>query len=155
MCLTKLLETYTTEINTTETKINVTEINTTETKINVTEINTTETKTNVTEINTTETKINVTEINTTEMKALKCKPSSQFAYNYSINVLSKYSNIISHRSSKASRHINLRRSTHRYPKVNTSIILYLRFRMVYILVNATALGLTYPAARGIGAIGQL
>ena len=75
------------------------------------------------------------------MKALKCKPSAQFAYNYNINVLSKCSNIISHRllifegrhndhrSSKVgtsiirrsthrssifeSRHINRRRSTHR------------------------------------------
>ena len=34
------------------------------------------------------------------MNALTCKPSAQFAYNYSINVLSKCSNIISHRSSK-------------------------------------------------------
>ena len=33
------------------------------------------------------------------MKALKCKPSTQFAYNYTINVLSKCSNIISHLSS--------------------------------------------------------
>ena len=80
------------------------------------------------------------------MKALKCKPSAQFAYNYSINVLSKCSNIISHRSSKVDRHIdhrsskvdtstiNLRRSTHqssifegrhidhRSSKVDTSII---------------------------------
>ena len=48
------------------------------------------------------------------MKALKCKPSVQFAYNYSINVLSKCSNIISHRSSVfESRHIDLRRLTHR------------------------------------------
>ena len=63
------------------------------------------------------------------MKALKCKPSPQFAYNYTINVLSKCSNIISYRSSVfegrhndhqsskvdtsifESRHINLRRST--------------------------------------------
>ena len=43
----------------------------------------------------------------TTMKALKCKPSAQFAYNYTINVLSKCSNIISHRSS------SLRRSTQR------------------------------------------
>ena len=67
------------------------------------------------------------------MKALKCNPSAQFAYNYTINVSSKCGNIISHRSSvfegrhKAidlrssahrssifeSRHIGLRRSTHR------------------------------------------
>ena len=65
------------------------------------------------------------------MKALKCKPSAQFAYNYSINVLSKCSNIISHRSSIfegqhihhrslklgtsifESRHIDLQRLTHR------------------------------------------
>ena len=65
------------------------------------------------------------------MKALKCKPSAQFAYNYTINVSSKCGNIISHRSSKVehnaidlrrsahqssifeSRHIDLRRSTHR------------------------------------------
>ena len=64
------------------------------------------------------------------MKALKCKPSAQFAYNYTISVLSKCSNIISHRSSVfesrhndhqsskvdtsifESRHIDLRRSTH-------------------------------------------
>ena len=71
------------------------------------------------------------------MKALECKPSAQFAYNYSINVLSKCSNIISHRSSKVDRHtrviitstpakvdtsiIDLRRSRHRSLKVNTSI----------------------------------
>ena len=67
------------------------------------------------------------------MKALKCKPSAQFAYNYTINVSSKCGNIISHRSSVfegrhnaidlrrsahrssifESRHIDLRRSTHR------------------------------------------
>ena len=67
------------------------------------------------------------------MKALKCKPSAQFAYNYTINVPSKFCNIISHRSSVfegrhnaidlrrsahrssifESRHIDLRRSTHR------------------------------------------
>ena len=58
---------------------------------------------------------------------------------YSINVLSKYSSLISHRSSKADtstvdhrsskvntsisegQHIVLRRSTHRSPKVDTSI----------------------------------
>ena len=61
------------------------------------------------------------------MKALKCKASAQFAYNYSINVLSKCSNIISHqsRSSKVDisifegRHIDLRKLTHRSPKVDT------------------------------------
>ena len=43
-------------------------------------------------------------------------------YNYSINVLSKCSNIISHRSSIfEDRHIDLRRSTHRSPKADTSI----------------------------------
>ena len=77
-----------------------------------------------------------------EMKALKCKPSAQFAYNYTINVSSKCGNIISHRSSVfegrhnaidlrrsahrssifESRHIDLRRSTHRSSKVDTSII---------------------------------
>ena len=71
------------------------------------------------------------------MKALKCKPSAQFAYNYSINVLSKCSNIISHRSSvfegqcldlQRSAHrspkvdIDLRKSTHRPSKVDTSTI---------------------------------
>ena len=51
------------------------------------------------------------------MKALKCKPSAQFAYNYSINVSSKCSNIISHRSSiLEGRHIDRRSS-----KVDTSI----------------------------------
>ena len=46
------------------------------------------------------------------MKALKCKPSAQFAYNYSINVLSKCISIISHRSSIfEGRHIDHRRST--------------------------------------------
>ena len=81
------------------------------------------------------------------MKAPKCKPSVQFAYNYSINVLSKCSNIISHRSSIfkgsthqsskgqhinnrflkvgtstfESRHINLRKLAHRSLKVDTSI----------------------------------
>ena len=50
------------------------------------------------------------------MKALKCKPSAQFAYNYTINVLSKCSNIISHRSSVFevdTTAIDLRRSVHR------------------------------------------
>ena len=67
------------------------------------------------------------------MKALKCKPSAQFAYNYTSNVSSKCGNIISHRSLVfegrhnvidlrrsahrssifESRHIDLRRSTHR------------------------------------------
>ena len=57
------------------------------------------------------------------MKALKCKPSEKFAYNYSINVLSKCSNIISHRSLIfEGRHIDLRRLTHRYSKVVTLII---------------------------------
>ena len=57
-----------------------------------------------------------------EMKALKCKPSAQFAYNYSINVLSKCSNIISHRSSIIeNRHIDLRRSTHRSSKVDIDL----------------------------------
>ena len=52
------------------------------------------------------------------MKALKCKPSAQFAYNYTINFLSKCSNIISHRSSvfegqhNGTSIILLRRSTH-------------------------------------------
>ena len=54
------------------------------------------------------------------MKALKCKPSAQFAYNYTIimiNVLSRCSNIISHRSSiLEGRHIDRRSS-----KVDTSI----------------------------------
>ena len=69
------------------------------------------------------------------MNVLKCKPSAQFAYNYSINVLSKCSNIIftsifegqhiDHRSSKVDtstsegRHIDLRKSTHRSSKVHT------------------------------------
>ena len=49
-------------------------------------------------------------------------------YNYSINVLSMCSNIISHRSSKVNtsniegRHFNHRRSTHRSSMVDTSII---------------------------------
>ena len=59
------------------------------------------------------------------MKALKCEPSAQFAYNYTINVLSKCSNIISHRSSRSTqrplifegRHID-----HPSSKVDTSII---------------------------------
>ena len=85
------------------------------------------------------------------MKALKCKPSAYFACSYSINILSKYSSLISHRpsmfegrhidyrSSKVdtsitdlrrsthrssvfeSQHIHLRRSTHRSSKVDTSI----------------------------------
>ena len=51
------------------------------------------------------------------MKGLNCKPSVQFAYNYTINVLSKCSNIISHRSSiLKSRHNDSRSS-----KVDTSI----------------------------------
>ena len=52
---------------------------------------------------------------TIQMKALKCKPSAQFAYNYTINVSSKCGNIISHRSSVfEGRHnaIDLRRSAH-------------------------------------------
>ena len=52
------------------------------------------------------------------MKALKCKPSVQFAYNYTINVLSKYSNIIPHRSSVFEGRHNDDRSS----KVGTSII---------------------------------
>ena len=85
-----------------------------------------------------------------KMKALKCKPSALFAYSYSINILSKYSSLISHRpsifegrhiyyrSSKVDtsitdlrrsthrssffegQHIHLRKSTHRSPKVDTS-----------------------------------
>ena len=52
------------------------------------------------------------------MKGLKCKPSAQFAYNYSVNVLSKCSSIISHRPSiLEGQHIN-----HRSSKVDTSII---------------------------------
>ena len=51
------------------------------------------------------------------MKTLKFKPSAQFAYNYIINVLSKCSNIISHRSSIfEGRHID-----HRSSKIDTSI----------------------------------
>ena len=50
------------------------------------------------------------------MKALKCKSLAQFAYNYTINVLSKCSNIISHRSSIfEGRHIY-----HRSSKIDTS-----------------------------------
>ena len=71
------------------------------------------------------------------MKALKCKPLAQFAYNYTINVLSKCSNIISHRSSVFevdTTAIDLRRSAqrsaifegrhiyHRSSKVDTSIV---------------------------------
>ena len=52
------------------------------------------------------------------MKTLKCKPSAQFAYNYTINVLSKCSNIISHRSSV----FKGRHNDHRPSKVGTSII---------------------------------
>ena len=69
------------------------------------------------------------------MKALKCKPSVQFVYNYTINVSSKCGNIISHRSSVfEGRHnaidlrryrgtsiVDLRKSTHRSSKVDTSI----------------------------------
>ena len=69
------------------------------------------------------------------MKALKCKPSALFTYSYSINILSKYSSLISHRPSMfEGRHIDyrsskvdtsityrLRRSTHPSPKVDTSI----------------------------------
>ena len=57
------------------------------------------------------------------MKALKYKPLTQFAYNYSINVLNKCSNIISHRSPKVdtsifeSQHIDLQKSTHRSSKI--------------------------------------
>ena len=75
------------------------------------------------------------------MKVLKCKPSAQFAYNYTINVLSKCSNIISHRSSVFevdTTAIDLRRSAHRSSifegrdiyhrssKVDTSIVVDLR-----------------------------
>ena len=49
------------------------------------------------------------------MKALKCKPSVQFVHNYSINALSKYSNI-NFTSIFKGRHID-----HRSSKVNTSI----------------------------------
>ena len=53
------------------------------------------------------------------MKALKCKPSAQlFAYKYTINVLSKCSNIITHRSSV----FEGRHNDHRSSKVGTSII---------------------------------
>ena len=52
------------------------------------------------------------------MKALKCKPSVQFAFKYTINVLSKCSNIISHRPSIfKGRHID-----HPSSKVDTTII---------------------------------
>ena len=62
------------------------------------------------------------------MKALKCKSSVQFAYNYTvtINVLSKCSNIISHRSSV----FEGRQNDHRSLKVGTSII-HLRRRHIY------------------------
>ena len=51
------------------------------------------------------------------MKALKCKPSASFACSYSINILSKYSSLISHRPSMfEGRHIDYRSS-----KVDTSI----------------------------------
>ena len=52
------------------------------------------------------------------MKALKCKHSAQFAYNNTINVLIKCSNIISHRSSV----FEGRHNDHRSSKVGTSII---------------------------------
>ena len=54
------------------------------------------------------------------MKALKCKPSVQFAYNYTINVLSKCSNIISHPGSIIG--LRGRHNGHRSSKVGTSII---------------------------------
>ena len=67
------------------------------------------------------------------MKPLKCKPST-YPCSYSINILSKYSSLISHRplmfegrhidyrSSKVDTSItDLRRSTHPSPKVDTSI----------------------------------
>ena len=53
-----------------------------------------------------------------QMKTLNCKLPAQFAYNYTINVLSKYSYIISHRSSVFEGRYN----DHRYSKVGTSII---------------------------------
>ena len=69
-----------------------------------------------------------------KMKALKCKPSAKFAYSHSINILSKFSSLISHRPSMfEGRHIDyrsskvdtsiisLRRSTHPSPKVDTAI----------------------------------
>ena len=56
------------------------------------------------------------------MKALKCKPSAQFKYNYRANVLSKCSNIISQQYLKVDTLIiDLRRSTHRSPMVDTLI----------------------------------
>ena len=58
------------------------------------------------------------------MKALKCKPSAQFAYNYTINVLSKCSNIISHRSSRSTQRPSIFEGWHiDHPssKVDTSI----------------------------------
>ena len=62
----------------------------------------------------------VIEIITHLMKAMKCKPSAQFAYNYTvtITVLSKCSNIISHRSSV----FESRQNDHQSSKVGTSII---------------------------------
>ena len=72
-------------------------------------------------------------IKSLKMKALKCKPSAQFAYN-SINVLSKCSNNFTsiifegrHQSLKVATsifegcHINLRRSTHQSSKVNIDL----------------------------------
>ena len=74
------------------------------------------------------------------MKALKCKPRrNSLTAIVSINILSKYSSLISHRCSKVDtstidlrwsthqspifkgRHIGLRRSTHPSPKVDSSI----------------------------------
>ena len=69
------------------------------------------------------------------MKALKCKPSAQLAYNYSIKCFEQveqnnFTSIIdlrrsAHRSSifegRHIHHIDLRRSTHRSPKVDTAI----------------------------------
>ena len=94
------------------------------------------------------------------MKTLKCKPSAQFAYNYTINVSSKcgssvfegrHNAIDLRRSAHPSsifegRHIDLRRSTHRSSKAETSrqpniaptfrqfvtpYLLYLKFCVVY------------------------
>ena len=57
------------------------------------------------------------------MKPLKCKPSAQFAYNYTINVLSKCSNIILHQSSVfEGRHNDHLSSKVGTSKVDTSII---------------------------------
>ena len=56
---------------------------------------------------------------TVTMKVLKCKPLAQlFTYKYTIIVLSKCSNIISHRSS----FFECRHNDHRSSKVGTSII---------------------------------